>query len=184
MTGWKSTTATTEIKGQFILITQQLEKRCQRYEYLDEFGSWCWHMDIERNCVLMSTYECLDELMLWCQLVRMWYGDMWNMIYWYVECQHVRMWEHALHDVYFTRFWECMMMLTLRMHIAYDWMSGMHEIENVCALHMTRCWVRTNLRMCMHCVWPDVRYCTQELSTFLTIENENDVNYNVVVPEY
>jgi len=30
---------------------------CTSYEHLDEFGSWCQHMDIERICVLMLTYD-------------------------------------------------------------------------------------------------------------------------------
>ena len=80
------------------------------------------------------------------------------------------------------------------------------------ALCTTRCWVWMNLRMCMHHVWPDVGYTQtceyahaehvcldvvlwmhaayvwmlsmQECGTMSTIENEDDVNYNVVVPEY
>jgi len=42
----------------------------EEYEHLDEFGSWdefvswCQHMNNDMNCILMLTYEHLDEFML------------------------------------------------------------------------------------------------------------------------
>jgi len=109
------------------------------YEHLGEFGSWCQHMDIERNCVLMSTNECLVEFMLWYQLVQFVFqcqlmkvqGCMmltWtckNVIWQHVKCWHVRMWDVNMWNV---DMWECEMLT-----------CGMLTSENVRSWHV-RVW--------------------------------------------
>jgi len=151
-----------------------------KYEFFDEFGSWCWHMDIERNCVLMSTYECLDEFMLWfvwfvfqCQLMKV-QGCMmltWtckNVIWQHMKCQHVRMWDVNMWNV---DKWECEMSTCESMRIYYVNFPWIWEC-------MSRSWHPMDLRTCITCcqLWElalhDVDF-TRFLRTHADVNREN-----------
>ena len=128
----------------------------------------CQHVrmwDVNMRECEMSTCENVR-----CQHVRVWEYVM-SIFHGFEnvrpEVNHPWIWEHTLHDVDFTRFlrvhtdvnienvcciwpdvgyawaWDCAPTM-------YNWMLGMHELENAHAPHMMGCWVCMKLQMHMH----------------------------------
>jgi len=171
------------------------------------------HMNIEMNCILMLTHEHLDEFMLWCRHVECWHVNVicWHVEWWHVRMWDVNMWEYENILCQFSMDMDLRTRVAwCRLYKVFEKARWCRHRE--CALRMTRCWVHMSLRMHVRHVRLDVGYArtcertraehvwvnlwtctayqyvwmlsTQELGTMSSIENENEIDYNVVVPEY